>query len=316
MATRTRVGIVVSVFLLLAPVAALGQIFSSKAVCSPPLALYSSGPYVPVGGEACEHDGYIIWSAAGGSPQLWNSIISSTAPMNAGLMDVFDLMPADGSSTNLVLDSNDDGGSQAIPTNEVQSPMTPNQPQQIRLLGVYGEAPSYPTLSVGPIRVRQFCPDQVTCMNVRPQLSYIATSGGTPYFNLNVNTIWDEEFGSAFSAAVTVSNGNSGAGFFQAASFAVMNADTVTLSPNVCLYSIWSADPIVCKQTPPLAPLQNYGTDLRTLFGTAMIPAGFSGDTLLLKVCVSVPSQNKIGVVVYQFTALAATSVTVQPDVQ
>jgi hypothetical protein len=306
---------VASVFLLLAPVTALGQIFSTKAVCSPPLSLYSSGPYVPVGGEACEHDGYIIWSAAGGSPQHWNSIISGNAPMNAGLMDVFDFLPADGSSTVVDLDVSTDDFSQVTPNaNEVQIPMTESRPYSLRLLGVYGEASNYRTLFVGPIRVRQFCPDQATCMNVRPQLSYIATSGGTPYFNLNVNTIWDEEFGPAFSGAVTVSNG-SGTGFLQNASFAVMNADTVTLTPNVCLYTVGSADAIVCKQTAPLAPLQNLGVDLQSLFGSSMIPVGFTGDTLLLKVCVSVPSHNKIGVVVYQFTSLAATSVTVQPDV-
>ena len=314
MATRTRVGFVLFAFLFLAPLA-LGQIFSTKAVCSPPLTLYSNGPYVPAGGEACEHDGYIIWSAAGGSPQQWNSIISSAAPMNAGLMDVFDFLKPNGSSGYANLDVSTDGFSQVTPNAaEVQSPMTPNQPQQIRLLGLYGEAPNYATLSTGPIRVKQFSPDQATGMNVRPQLSYIATSGGTPYFNLNVNTIWDEEMGSAFSATVTVSNGHPATGFYQNASFAVMNADSVTLSPQVCLYSVGSADAIACKQTPPLAPLQNFAAGLQDWFGSSMIPAGFTGDTLLLKVCVSVPAPSKIGVVVYQFTALAATSVTVQPD--
>ena len=254
MATRARVNVVVSVFLLLAPAMALGQIFSSKADCTPPLTLYSNGPYVPVGGEACEHDGYLIWSAAGGSPQQWNSIISGTAPTNAGLMDVFQFLPADGSATVLDLDLlfNDDSSADHN-VNGILIPMTQSRPYSLRLLGVYGEAPNYPTLSTGPIRVRQFCPDQATCMNVRPQLSYIATSGGTPYFNLNVNTIWDEEFGSAFSGAVTVSNG-SGTGFLQNASFAVMNADSVTLSPNVCVYWIGSPRPSSASRRRRLRP--------------------------------------------------------------
>ena len=45
-----------------------------------------------------------------------------------------------------------------------------------------------------------------------------------------------------------------------------------------------------------------------------MMPPGFTGSTLLLKLRVSVPSPSRIGVVIYQFTSLAATSVTVQPD--
>jgi hypothetical protein len=87
--------------------------------------------------------------------------------------------------------------------------------------------------------VTQISPDQQSGMNTRPQLTYTASSAnGVPYFNLNVDTIWVDEFAHSWSAPVSVTLAGAQVAWPQDASFAVMPLSTPDgpVIVSVCLF--------------------------------------------------------------------------------
>ena len=303
MSATTRIAILLPLCLVIATGQTYPWFSSANPTCTAPLSKFTWDD----GTASCTREGWLVWSAAGGG---WGSTISGSSSRDAGMRVDFRFEKSDGSGLDH-LDVINDFTTNVSNNFAYPFEMGPGVPYRLDILGLTADAPSYTHVYTGAIRVEQVCPDQYSCMNRRPQLAYLATNGTTPYFNLATDTIWDDELASGFSTSVTVSNG--GVMWLQNASFAVVNADHITLTPNVCVYDVYG-EQIACKMTDPLAPGQNFGRDLLSWFGQSLFPHGDSAGNSLMNLVISVPGQLKIGVVVYQFTGPAATALRVTAE--
>ncbi len=122
------------------------------------------------GGYSCYVSGTFVWFASGG---MWGTSIRVAAPSTNPIG--VDYTFFDQSGTALSLDSKINTGSSPASGNEVDFALAANQPAEVELLGASGTASKgvYPQ-STGTVYAIFYCPDEVTCENVLPQLLYSA----------------------------------------------------------------------------------------------------------------------------------------------
>ncbi len=143
---------------------------------------------LPGGGTGyyCYVSGTFVWLAAGGG---YTTAIRVAGPASLTTQNgvVVDYTFYDTNGNNLNLDTTSSCGPSPASGNEVTCVLTANQPAELDLLGVPGEAPSYPTLKDGSVFAQFFCPEPITCQSVLPQLIYSAP----PTISLSVPLAFD-----------------------------------------------------------------------------------------------------------------------------
>jgi hypothetical protein len=124
---------------------------------------------LPNGNYSCYVTGTFVWFASGG---MWGSTIRVAAPATNPIGVDYTFYNTSGN--NLNLDTTVNGSSEAS-GNEVDFALAANQPAEVELLGASGTASKgvYPQ-STGSVWAVFYCPDEITCENVLPQLLYSA----------------------------------------------------------------------------------------------------------------------------------------------
>ena len=296
--------------LILLSVAAAGQTKSypspTPPTCTPPLDMEAVS-----GGYACVVRGWFPWYAAGGTGQVWTSTVTLSAPGNEQMFQGTKFNDQGGQTPVVTtVDSNGATQEQNIGYGSV---LSANQPYQITIQGLSSEQSSgFPTQQTGPVFVSIACPDS-TCLDARPQLNFIAFQGSSaPYFNLSIPAIWNSELGDRFSAVYRVTL--AGPGWQENGSWAIVNGGSTDVGPQVCLFDHTGQTQIACKQMDPIKPNGAGALDLKSGFGSALAPAGFTGNEETIKAVFIAPAGSRIGVAAIQFNGLAATSIPVQPE--
>ena len=139
---------------------------SSSLDCSD---LNETAVEIASGEYACYVSGTFVWFASGG---MWGSTIRVAAPSTNPIG--VDYTFFDTSGTALNLDTTVNGSSKAS-GNELFFALNANQPAEVELLGATGTASKgvYPQ-STGSAYAIFYCPDEITCESVLPQLLYSA----------------------------------------------------------------------------------------------------------------------------------------------
>jgi hypothetical protein len=143
---------------------------------------------LPGGGTGyyCYVSGTFVWLAAGGG-YVTSLRVAGPASLTPTVGVAVDYTLYDTNGNNLSLDTTSTCSPSPASGNEVICVLKANQPAELDLLGVPGEAPSYPTLKDGSVFAQFYCPDPITCLSVQPQLIYSAP----PFISLSVPIAWD-----------------------------------------------------------------------------------------------------------------------------
>jgi hypothetical protein len=254
-------------------------------------------------GYVCIVSGTFDWLAAGGS---WNTAIRVGAPAS-GPIGV-DVSFYDTNGNNLTLDSTSPNG--AASSNDVNFVLNTNQPSEIKLLGAPNEPEAHKTTQTGTGYVLFYCPNQVTCATVLPQLLY---SNASPQWSLSVPIAWDTFFSALQPSgawpqwSVTVVNDAT-----HFVTFVVYNQNTAASTFTLRVYDS-NGFQVGASATTPSIPGYNsvtleggtYGATLSSLFPN--LPSG------VFKVTVD-GGTNYSTVSFLQFSGNAATSLQVAYD--
>lgn len=135
-------------------------------------------------GYVCIVTGTFGWLAAGGS---WSTAIRVGAPAS-GPVGV-DVSFYDANGNSLTLDSKSPNG--AASSSDVNFVLNTNQPSEIDLLGAPNQTPAHNTTQTGTAYAVFYCPNQVVCATVLPQLLY---ANASPQWTLSVPIAWDQFF--------------------------------------------------------------------------------------------------------------------------
>ena len=249
----SRIGMFVC--LVLAAVSVRGQVYwsSTEPDCGN---LWEVSYPNPTGGGgtvySCAVGGTFLWLAAGGA---WGTSLRVSAPATNAVGVEYWFYDTNGQE--LSLDSTVGTGSSVSSGSTVTFALNANQPSQINLLGTTGT--NYGNTQTGSAYAEFYCPDEVTCANILPQLIYSALP--TVPWSLSVPISWDVTemypigWATAWSA-VGVDNGG-----LRRVSIAVYNQNAVdsSSSPTPSTYAVRVYDQngnlAGAGTTPPLAPI-------------------------------------------------------------
>ena len=254
-------------------------------------------------GYACRLTGEFPWLAAGGT---WSTAIRVAAPAS-GAIGV-DYQFFDTSGNPLSLDSTSPNG--AASGDDLPFTLNANQPTEVRLFGAPNEAPLYTSTKTGSVFAAFWCPDELTCELVLPQLLYSFLP--IKPWSLSVPIAWNDFYSRLQSLGNTTqwsAVGVNDATHFM--SLAIYNQNTFPTIFTVSVYD--SSGSLVGQGTTP-AILYNsatgeggtYGALLSSLI-TTPLPSG------VLKITVNGGS-NFSSVSVLQFNGDSATSLQVGFD--
>jgi hypothetical protein len=194
-------------------------------------------------GYSCYVSGTFVWFAAGGG---WGTTIRVAAPASAPVGVDYTFYDQNGNPLNLDTTVNNVSSSLAS-GNEVDFALSTDQPSEVELRGATSNAPSYSSTADGTVYAVFYCPDQITCLNVLPQLLYSALP--MEPWSLSVPLAFDEAVWTQWSAV-----GVNGPG--QGMSLAIYNEDEV---PNTYKISVFDSNGnLVGSGTTPSIPTAPY----------------------------------------------------------
>ena len=249
-------------------------------------------------GFSCLVSGTFPWLAAGGA---WSTSIRIAAPASGGIAVNYGFWQ-DGQRFSM--DTVSGPGATPVSTNVLSFALNPNQPSEVRLLGLAGSGPQYGTTQTGFVYAVFLCPDAATCANLLPQLLY-SFSPVKPW-SLSVPISWDSAF-SQFQPKGILPRW-SAAGLSDAThglAFAICNQSRVASAFNIQVFD--SAGNVVGQGSTPLIPSAGArGFLLTDLIRTSMPPG-------ILKVTVD-GGPNLSSVEFLQFDGDSATSLQTAYD--
>ncbi len=267
-----------------------------------------SGPYKITNssgallGYSCAVAGTFPWLAAGGG---WGTSIRVAAPASGAVGVDYMFYDGDGNSQNMDTQINSNAAQSG---SGVSFALYANQPVDVTLLGATSNAPNYGSTTTGSVYAVFYCPNQVACLDVLPQLIY-SNLPSHPW-SLSVPITWDGSEWYEWSAQ-GIDDGGS-----HLVSFVVYNESLAPAGYTIRVYDSTGAlagigtTPII----PPVPKLSNgsygeggtYGALLRDV-----IPALPPG---IFKIHIDGGSSS-CAVAVLQFNGASATALQVGYDV-
>jgi len=137
-------------------------------------------------GYYCYTSGTFVWLAAGGG-YTTSLRVSGRAALAAQTGVALDFLFYDTSGNALSLDTTSTCSSSPASGTGVSCTLLPNQPAEVDLLGATSNAPGYSAITDGSVFAQFYCPDEITCLGITPQLIYSAP----PLISLSVPIAWD-----------------------------------------------------------------------------------------------------------------------------
>jgi hypothetical protein len=215
---------------------------------SGPVAIKNASGIATIG-YSCYVSGTFVWLAAGGT---WSTTIRVAAPASAPVG--VDYTFYDKSGQNQSLDSTINNDSSTLGSgNDVNFALFANQPAEVELLGLTGDAGTgYSTTAEGSVYATFYCPDATTCSNVLPQLLYSALP--TYDWSLSVPIAWDIGGVSAQWSADGIDDSSTNADPLtrRVVSFVVYNEETDAATFNIYVYD--SDGNLAAQGTTPSIP--------------------------------------------------------------
>jgi hypothetical protein len=262
-------------------------------------------------GYSCYVSGTFVWFASGG---MWGTTIRVAAPATNPIGVGYTFYDTTGAALNLDTTVNNSSSS-LTSANEVDFALAANQPTELELLGATSAAPKYSSTATGSVYAQFYCPDEVTCEAVLPQLLYSALPAD-PWL-VSVPMVFDG-YASTTWSAVGINDST------HVMSLVICNEDVSATTYNVYVYDS-STGALVATGTTPSVPPEplladgsygeggTYGALLSDIKFSAPLPTG------VIKVLIDGGTLYS-GVVMLQVTGLpggtqtAATSLQVAYD--
>jgi len=142
-------------------------------------------------GYSCYVSGTFVWFAAGGG---WTSAIRVAGPASGAIGVDYSFYDPTGARLSM-----DTTGAVTASANDETFALFANQAAEIDMHGATSSAPNYGATASGTVYAVFFCPDQVTCGNVLPQLIYTSAITTLPW-TISVPIAWDNAVWTQWSA--------------------------------------------------------------------------------------------------------------------
>jgi hypothetical protein len=252
-------------------------------------------------GYSCYVGGTFVWFASGG---MWGTTIRVAAPATNPIGVDYTFYDTTGAALNLDTTVNNSSSS-LTSANEVDFALAANQPTELELLGATSAAPKYSSTATGSVYAQFYCPDEITCENVLPQLLYSAL----PYdpWLVSVPIVFDANTWTQWSG-VGINDST------HVISLVICNEDETATTYNVYAYDT-AGNQVGSGTTPPIPGASSvtgeggtYGALLSDVI-TTPLPSG------VIKVLIDGGTLYS-GVVMLQVTGIPGTDLTAATSLQ